>query len=132
MFFQSIIWSVQEPDNAAKFLHNIIFRYLTWIKKSENREWMSFWLQGLLQGLEIKIYKKRWLMLILFVLYSASNAMQWIQYSIIANIVMRYYNVSSFLIDMTSMIYMITYIPLIFPASYLLDKFVSNHLLTIK
>ncbi|CAL1687172.1 unnamed protein product [Lasius platythorax] len=75
------------------------------------------------QGLEIKIYKKRWLMLILFVLYSASNAMQWIQYSIIANIVMRYYNVSSFLIDMTSMIYMITYIPLIFPASYLLDKF---------
>lgn len=76
-----------------------------------------------MQGLEIKIYKKRWLMLVLFVLYSASNAMQWIQYSIIANIVMRYYNVSSFLIDMTSMIYMITYIPLIFPASYLLDKF---------
>ncbi|XP_050466312.1 feline leukemia virus subgroup C receptor-related protein 2 isoform X2 [Cataglyphis hispanica] len=76
-----------------------------------------------LKGLEIKIYKKRWLMLILFVLYSASNAMQWIQYSIIANIVMRYYNVSSFLVDMTSMIYMITYIPLIFPASYLLDKF---------
>ncbi|GAB1864015.1 Feline leukemia virus subgroup C receptor-related protein 2 [Camponotus japonicus] len=75
------------------------------------------------QGLEIKIYKKRWLMLFFFVLYSASNAMQWVQYSIIANIVMRYYNVSSFLIDMTSMIYMITYIPLIFPASYLLDKF---------
>lgn len=64
-------------------------------------------------------------MLVLFVLYSASNAMQWIQYSIIANIVMHYYSVSSFLINMTSMIYMITYIPLIFPASYLLDKFVS-------
>ncbi|XP_029163645.1 uncharacterized MFS-type transporter C09D4.1-like [Nylanderia fulva] len=75
------------------------------------------------QGVQIKIYKKRWLMLVLFVLYSASNGMQWIQYSIIANIVMRYYNVSSFLIDMTSMIYMITYIPLIFPASYLLNKF---------
>ncbi|XP_025264541.1 feline leukemia virus subgroup C receptor-related protein 2-like isoform X2 [Camponotus floridanus] len=73
--------------------------------------------------LEIKIYKKRWLMLVLFVLYSASNSMHWVQYSIIANIVMRYYNVSSFLIDMTSMTYMITYIPLIFPASYLLDKF---------
>ncbi|EFN68013.1 Uncharacterized MFS-type transporter C09D4.1, partial [Camponotus floridanus] len=76
-----------------------------------------------LQGLEIKIYKKRWLMLVLFVLYSASNSMQWVQYSIMANIVMHYYNVSSFLIDMTSMTYMITYIPLIFPASYLLDKF---------
>lgn len=75
------------------------------------------------QVLETKIYKRRWLILIIFVLYSASNSMQWIQYSIIANIVTRYYNVSSFLVDMTSMIYMITYIPLIFPASYLLDKF---------
>ncbi|XP_014473180.1 PREDICTED: feline leukemia virus subgroup C receptor-related protein 2 [Dinoponera quadriceps] len=72
---------------------------------------------------ETKIYKRRWLVLIIFVLYSASNSMQWIQYSIITNIVMHYYNVTSFLVNMTSMIYMITYIPLIFPASYLLDKF---------
>ncbi|PBC31673.1 MFS-type transporter [Apis cerana cerana] len=54
---------------------------------------------------------------------SASNSMQWIQYSIIANIVTIYYNVSTFSVDMTSMIYMITYIPFIFPASYLLDRF---------
>ncbi|KOC64839.1 putative MFS-type transporter C09D4.1 [Habropoda laboriosa] len=59
----------------------------------------------------------------IFVLYSASNAMQWIQYSIIANIVMFYYQVSDMMVDMTSLIYMITYIPLIFPASYLLDRF---------
>ncbi|XP_017891804.2 feline leukemia virus subgroup C receptor-related protein 2-like, partial [Ceratina calcarata] len=76
-----------------------------------------------LQVSETKVYKRRWLILILFVLYSASNAMQWIQYSIISNIVMSYYNVSSLLVDMTSMIYMITYIPFIFPASYLLDRF---------
>ncbi|EFN87426.1 Feline leukemia virus subgroup C receptor-related protein 2 [Harpegnathos saltator] len=75
------------------------------------------------QAPETKVYKRRWLVLIIFVLYSASNAMQWIQYSIIANIVMRYYNVTSFLVNMTSMIYMITYIPLVFPASYLLEKF---------
>ncbi|XP_066587374.1 uncharacterized MFS-type transporter C09D4.1-like isoform X2 [Prorops nasuta] len=73
--------------------------------------------------IETKIYKRRWLVLAIFVMYSASNAMQWIQYSIIANIVMRYYNIQSFHVDMTSMIYMITYIPFIFPASYLLDKF---------
>ncbi|XP_032673896.1 uncharacterized MFS-type transporter C09D4.1 isoform X2 [Odontomachus brunneus] len=72
---------------------------------------------------ETKIYKRRWLILIIFVLYSASNALQWIQYSIITNIITRYYKVTSFLVNMTSMIYMITYIPLIFPASYLLDKF---------
>ncbi|XP_070511489.1 choline/ethanolamine transporter flvcr2b isoform X2 [Cardiocondyla obscurior] len=72
---------------------------------------------------EIRVYKRRWQILILFVVYSASNAMQWIQYSIISNIIMKYYNVSDYTVDMTSMIYMITYIPLIFPASYLLDKF---------
>ncbi|XP_012273389.1 feline leukemia virus subgroup C receptor-related protein 2 isoform X2 [Orussus abietinus] len=75
------------------------------------------------QVVETKIYKRRWLILAIFVLYSASNAMQWIQYSIIANLVIQYYDVSSFAVDMTSMIYMMTYIPLIFLASYLLDKF---------
>ncbi|XP_043490525.1 feline leukemia virus subgroup C receptor-related protein 1 [Polistes fuscatus] len=75
------------------------------------------------QVTETKIYSRRWLILMIFVLYSASNAMQWIQYSIIANIVERYYKVTSVLVDLTSMIYMITYIPFIFPASYLLDKF---------
>ncbi|XP_031831355.1 choline/ethanolamine transporter flvcr2a isoform X2 [Nomia melanderi] len=75
------------------------------------------------QVVETKVYKRRWLILMIFVVYSASNAMQWIQYSIIVNIVTDYYKVSSFLVDMTSMIFMITYIPFIFPASYLLDKF---------
>ncbi|XP_034177440.1 choline/ethanolamine transporter flvcr2a isoform X2 [Osmia lignaria lignaria] len=77
----------------------------------------------LAEVLETKVYKRRWLILIIFVLYSSSNAMHWIQYSIIANIIMAYYSVSSFSVDMTSMIYMITYIPFIFPASYLLDRF---------
>ncbi|XP_015592591.1 feline leukemia virus subgroup C receptor-related protein 2 isoform X2 [Cephus cinctus] len=72
---------------------------------------------------ETKIYKRRWLVLGIFVLYSASNALQWIQYSIISNIVMKYYGISSLTVDMTSMIYMIMYIPFIFPASYFLDKF---------
>ncbi|KOX80776.1 putative MFS-type transporter C09D4.1 [Melipona quadrifasciata] len=79
------------------------------------------------QAIETKVYKRRWLVLMIFVLYSASNAMQWIQYSIIANIIMVYYNVSSFSVDMTSMIYMITYIPFIFPASYLLDRFMFRN-----
>ncbi|XP_015180291.1 PREDICTED: feline leukemia virus subgroup C receptor-related protein 1 isoform X3 [Polistes dominula] len=75
------------------------------------------------QIIETKIYTRRWLILMIFVIYSASNAMQWIQYSIIANIVERYYKVTSVLVDLTSMIFMIAYIPFIFPASYLLDKF---------
>lgn len=71
---------------------------------------------------EFKVYKRRWLVLAIFVMYSASNALQWIQYSIIANIVQRYYNITSTWVDWTSMIFMILYIPLIFPASWILDK----------
>ncbi|XP_050074566.1 feline leukemia virus subgroup C receptor-related protein 2 [Anopheles maculipalpis] len=71
---------------------------------------------------EFRVYKRRWVVLAIFVMYSASNALQWIQYSIIANIVQRYYNITSTWVDWTSMIFMILYIPLIFPASWILDK----------
>ncbi|CAO1365862.1 unnamed protein product, partial [Diamesa serratosioi] len=71
---------------------------------------------------EFRVYKLRWVVLGIFVMYSASNAMQWIQFSIISNVVQRYYNISSSWVDWTSMIYMILYIPLIFPGSWLLDK----------
>ncbi|XP_014358054.2 feline leukemia virus subgroup C receptor-related protein 2 isoform X2 [Papilio machaon] len=69
-----------------------------------------------------KVHRKRWFMLGLFVLYSTSNSMQWMQYTIIQDIVVRYYNVQSTVVSWTSMIYMITYVPLIFPGSWLLDK----------
>ncbi|XP_028171491.1 uncharacterized MFS-type transporter C09D4.1-like, partial [Ostrinia furnacalis] len=71
---------------------------------------------------EYKVYPYRWAVLFIFVLYSASNAMQWVQYSIIQDAVAAYYGVSSITVYWTSMIYMVTYIPLIFPASWLLEK----------
>ncbi|XP_014279034.2 heme transporter FLVCR2 isoform X2 [Halyomorpha halys] len=74
---------------------------------------------------ECQIYKRRWLMLFLFVIYSMSNAMQWVQYSIIENVVTRYYGLepTSSWIEWTSMIYMLTYIFFIIPGSWALDKF---------
>ncbi|KAH8321343.1 hypothetical protein KR074_002303 [Drosophila pseudoananassae] len=69
-----------------------------------------------------KVYARRWAVLFLFVFYSASNSMQWIQYTIINNIITRYYGISEKWVDWTSMIYMILYIPLIFPGSWFLDK----------
>ncbi|XP_068144828.1 heme transporter FLVCR2 [Drosophila tropicalis] len=69
-----------------------------------------------------KVYARRWVVLILFVLYSASNAMQWIQYTIINNVITRYYGISEEWVNWTSMIYMIIYIPFIFPGSWFLDK----------
>lgn len=71
------------------------------------------------------VYRTRWLMLGLFVLYSSSNSMQWMQYTIIQDVIVKYYNVPSTLVSWTSMIYMITYVPLIFPGSWLLDKTVG-------
>lgn len=78
---------------------------------------------GQLPAIEkIKVYKIRWLMLALFVGFSASNSIQWIQFSIIADVVVNYYGVSTNWVDWTSMIYMVLYIPFIFPGSYLLEK----------
>ncbi|KAL7634454.1 UNVERIFIED_CONTAM: hypothetical protein RMT77_014831 [Armadillidium vulgare] len=69
-----------------------------------------------------KVYPIRWVILLLFVAYSMSNAFQWIQYSIITNIIMTYYGVTATWVDWCSMIYMVTYIPLIFPASWYLER----------
>ncbi|MBN3317242.1 FLVC2 protein, partial [Atractosteus spatula] len=68
------------------------------------------------------VYKRRWVILVLFSTYSMSNAFMWLQYGIISNIFMRFYSVDSFAINWLSMIYMLTYIPLIFPVMWLLDN----------
>lgn len=75
-------------------------------------------------------YRIRWAILVLFVMYSMSNAFQWIQFSIIGDIVQAYYNISPEWVDMTSMVYMICYIPLIFPATFLLEKKVRLFMLS--
>ena len=72
--------------------------------------------------LQYIVYKKRWAMLFLFVMYSATNAFQWTELVIISNVIEKYYNVSTLTVTWTSMIYMVTYIPLIFPASWFLQK----------
>lgn len=68
------------------------------------------------------LYKRRWMIVFLFSSYSLSNAYQWIQYGIISNIIVKFYNVDAFAVDWLSMIYMLTYIPFIFPVTWLLDK----------
>ncbi|XP_071647030.1 choline/ethanolamine transporter flvcr2a-like [Temnothorax longispinosus] len=72
--------------------------------------------------LKLKVYKKRWLMLAIYMFYAGSNSSQWIEYSIITNIVTRYYGVSSLMVDWTSMSFMAFYAAFIFPASYVTDR----------
>jgi len=69
-----------------------------------------------------QVYKKRFIILLLFSLFSLSNSFQWIEYSIVATIIAPYYNVSNKYINYTSLIYMILYIPGILPATWVLSK----------
>ncbi|KAG9481693.1 hypothetical protein GDO78_010761 [Eleutherodactylus coqui] len=73
------------------------------------------------EGQVTKLYTRRWFMVLLFSSYSLCNAFQWLQYGIISNIFMYYYNVDHIAIDWLSMSYMLVYIPLIFPVAWLLD-----------
>ncbi|XP_069694729.1 choline/ethanolamine transporter flvcr2a-like [Periplaneta americana] len=74
------------------------------------------------ENIECVLYYRRWLILFIFATFSGINALQWIQYSIISNVIEKYYSVSSSAVEWLSMIFMVTYIPLVFPASYFLDK----------
>ncbi|XP_059908247.1 heme transporter FLVCR2 isoform X3 [Gadus macrocephalus] len=72
--------------------------------------------------METRLYKRRWLMLFVFGTFSMSNAFMWLQYSIISNIFVRFYGVNAIRVDWLSMIYFLTYIPLILPVTWFLDN----------
>lgn len=69
-----------------------------------------------------RLYRRRWLMLLLFATLSMSNGYQWIQYGIISDIIMKFYMVEAVAVDMIAMIYMIVYVLLIVPGSWLLES----------
>ncbi|KAJ8355820.1 hypothetical protein SKAU_G00186140 [Synaphobranchus kaupii] len=79
-------------------------------------------LPGGQKALQTQLYHRRFAVLVVFSLYSLVNSFQWIQYSIITNIFTFYYGVSNDKIDWLSVVYMVGYVPLIFPATWLLDK----------
>lgn len=76
----------------------------------------------------IKVTGKRWLILITYIIYNALSSLQWIQYSIIANIMMKYYNISAAAVDATSIIYLLIWPIMVCPASFIIDKMVSENL----
>lgn len=72
-------------------------------------------------SVHIQVYKRRWVMLALVMLSIAISYVQWIQYSIVANIISRYYDISSVWVDWTSLIFMVVYVICVFPISYIMD-----------
>ncbi|KAG5894847.1 hypothetical protein JTB14_033689 [Gonioctena quinquepunctata] len=73
---------------------------------------------------EVKASHKRWYILGLFMMYAALSTFQWVEYSIIANIVMRYYDVSENTVAWTSMSFNLMWPILLFPTSLIIDKMV--------
>jgi len=72
---------------------------------------------------QTQVYRRRWFMLAVFVLVSSINAFHWIQFSIITNVVMTYYGVDGQSVNWTSLVFMVAYIPLIFPGAWIMDKY---------
>ncbi|XP_030752033.1 uncharacterized MFS-type transporter C09D4.1-like [Sitophilus oryzae] len=70
----------------------------------------------------IRAFSMRWYILAVYVYYSTISCFQWVEYSIITNIVMRYYNVSSSAVDWTGVMFMIVWPIFVFPSSFLIDK----------
>jgi hypothetical protein len=74
-----------------------------------------------------KVYKRRWLILLIFILLNIVSTSQWTQYAIINNIVIRYYHVKSVYVEWTAIIYMAVYVPVIIPALMFLEKKVCTN-----
>lgn len=70
---------------------------------------------------EVRPTSKRYVILLLFCLHSMINSLQWIYLCSITNLVSKYYQVDNLAINWTSMIYMLVYIPLIVPSSWLFE-----------
>ncbi|XP_053301710.1 feline leukemia virus subgroup C receptor-related protein 1 [Pleuronectes platessa] len=71
---------------------------------------------------DTQLFARRFAVLAVFSLYSLVNAFQWIQYSILTNVFTRFYGVSNDKVDWLSIVYMVGYVPLILPATWLLDR----------
>eukprot|EP00735_Rhodelphis_limneticus_P012634 TRINITY_DN5950_c0_g1::TRINITY_DN5950_c0_g1_i1::g.9952::m.9952 TRINITY_DN5950_c0_g1::TRINITY_DN5950_c0_g1_i1::g.9952 ORF type:complete len:434 (+),score=78.02,sp/Q28FF3/MFS7A_XENTR/38.46/4e-92,MFS_1/PF07690.11/3.6e-31,MFS_1/PF07690.11/1.9e+03,MFS_2/PF13347.1/4.3e-07,MFS_2/PF13347.1/4.6e+02,Nodulin-like/PF06813.8/0.00011,Nodulin-like/PF06813.8/3.9,OATP/PF03137.15/19,OATP/PF03137.15/0.0023,SPC25/PF06703.6/0.063,NADH_oxidored/PF08040.6/15,NADH_oxidored/PF08040.6/30 TRINITY_DN5950_c0_g1_i1:108-1409( len=70
---------------------------------------------------EFILYPVRWFMLFVMCLLNISNAMLWISFSPIASSTEDYYDISSTVVNLLSMAFMICYIPLGFTSCWVLD-----------
>ena len=79
---------------------------------------------------QIKVYFKRWIILSIFCLVTVMNNFNWIEHNIIQDVTVAFYNESlpegnihqQTAVNWLSMVYMLVYIPTIFPAMYFLDR----------
>ena len=69
----------------------------------------------------IKVYGYRWVVLLVYFLVNALMQLQWIIFAPITSEAVKFYNVPAMQIDLLSLIFMVVYIFISFPASYIID-----------
>lgn len=70
-----------------------------------------------------KVYGRRWIMLIIYMFLIASNQLLWITFAPITGDATKFYQVSDLRIGILSMCFMIVYIVVSIPASWIIDKY---------
>ncbi len=76
-----------------------------------------------MQQSEFKVYPSRWLMLGIYMLMVAVNQLLWITFAPITGDATSYYGVTDLWIGILSMCFMIVYIVVSIPASWIIDKY---------
>lgn len=72
---------------------------------------------------EFKVYNSRWIVLVVFMCVIAVNQLSWITFAPITSHATEYYGVSDLSIGLLSMSFMIVYIFVSIPASWLIDTY---------
>ncbi len=70
-----------------------------------------------------KVYGYRWVMLLVFMLVIAINQLNWITFAAITSDAVDFYQVPDLSIGLLSMVFMIVYIFVSFPASWIIDTY---------
>ncbi len=72
---------------------------------------------------KVKVYGYRWIVLLLFAIVDAMVEVHWVNFAPITGEAARFYGVTPLQIGFLSMTYMIVYLALCIPASYVIDRF---------
>jgi MFS family permease len=70
---------------------------------------------------DFKVYGYRWVVLLVYIIINALMQLQWIIFAPITSEAVKFYNVPAMQIDLLSLIFMVVYIFVSFPASYIID-----------
>jgi cyanate permease len=90
---------------------------------SENKEILLIHKPDPMEPKNFKVYKYRWIVLSVYMLMVAVNQLLWITFAPITASATQYYGVPDLQIGILSMCFMIVYIVISIPASWIIDKY---------